>query len=147
MACKFLSYCEVKTLIAILYSIFAAISIAANIITQFIAFTIYNGTFSIYIAMATGTLTGLITKYTLDKKYIFKFKAKDYMENLATFIAYSFMGVFTTFIFWGTELAFNWLFKSPEAKYIGAFIGLCIGYYTKYHLDKRFVFRKSYAHS
>lgn len=146
MACELLSHSEVKALIAVLYSAFAAISIAVNIATQFIVFAIYNSVSSIYIAMAAGTLTGLITKYTLDKKYIFKFKAKDYMEDFATFIAYSFMGVFTTFIFWGTELAFNWIFKSPEAKYIGALIGLCIGYYTKYHLDKRFVFKKSYAH-
>ena len=134
-------------MIAILYSIFAIISIAVNITTQFTVFTIYSGTLSIYIAMAAGTLTGLITKYILDKKYIFNFKARNYSEDLTTFIAYSFMGVFTTFIFWGTELTFYWLLNFPEAKYIGAFIGLCLGYYTKYHLDKKYVFRRNYAHS
>ena len=51
------------------------------------------------------------------------------------------MGVFTTAIFWSTELAFHLIFQSAELRYLGGIIGLAIGYLTKYELDKRFVFR------
>ena len=50
------------------------------------------------------------------------------------------MGIFTTIIFWGTEIAFDVIFKSAGAKYIGAIIGLGIGYIIKYFLDKKYVF-------
>ena len=53
---------------------------------------------------------------------------------------YSCMGVFTTVIFWGTETGFNAVFESSNAKYIGAVIGLTIGYIMKYFLDRKFVF-------
>jgi hypothetical protein len=39
------------------------------------------------------------------------------------------------------EFGFDYLFKTTEARYIGACIGLAIGYIIKYRLDKRFVFR------
>ncbi len=50
------------------------------------------------------------------------------------------MGIFTTIIFWGTEIGFNAIFENQNAKYIGAIIGLSIGYAIKYFLDKKFVF-------
>ena len=50
------------------------------------------------------------------------------------------MAVFTTIIFWGTEIAFDTLFQDPNAKYLGAVIGLSIGYIIKYFLDKKYVF-------
>ena len=50
------------------------------------------------------------------------------------------MGVATTLIFWGSEIIFNLLFKADIVKYIGAAVGLTIGYIIKYQLDKRFVF-------
>ena len=37
-------------------------------------------------------------------------------------------------------MAFYYLLPNPNAKYIGAVIGLSIGYIIKYFLDKRFVF-------
>lgn len=51
------------------------------------------------------------------------------------------MGVFTTFIFWGVEISFDYFFKNNNAKYLGAVIGLSIGYLIKYFLDKNFVFK------
>jgi len=50
------------------------------------------------------------------------------------------MGVFTTAIFWSFELIFDSIFNHQYAKYLGALIGLTIGYIIKYNLDKRFVF-------
>ena len=122
------------------YTLFAAIATAANIGTQYVALNIYDGPFSLYLAMAAGTITGLVIKYILDKKYIFYHRTAGMGDDLKKFIVYSGMGVVTTLVFWGTELLFNALFPFPEAKFIGAGIGLSIGYMTKYFLDKRFVF-------
>lgn len=123
------------------YSLFALIATIINLFTQFISLAIYSQNFSLYIAMFFGTLTGLITKYILDKKYIFYYVVKDKKEDSQKFILYSIMGVFTTLIFWGFEIGFDYIFDSEIAKYIGAIIGLSIGYITKYFLDKKFVFK------
>lgn len=122
------------------YSLFALIATIINLFTQFISLAIYSQDFSLYIAMFFGTLTGLIAKYILDKKYIFYYVVKDKKEDSQKFILYSIMGVFTTLIFWGFEIGFDYIFDSEIAKYIGAIIGLSIGYITKYFLDKKFVF-------
>jgi len=90
--------------------------------------------------MFLGTLAGLVAKYLLDKKFIFYHTPKDKKEDAKNFMLYSFMGVFTTIIFWGTEIAFDTLSCHPYAKYIGAIVGLSIGYIIKYFLDKKYVF-------
>jgi len=123
------------------YSFFAFLATLTNIGTQYASLSLYDGTFSLYVAMALGTLTGLVVKYTLDKRYIFYFEVRSKVENVSKFILYSFMGIFTTLIFWGTELLFHFSFSGPWAKYAGAITGLTIGYGTKYHLDRRYVFR------
>ena len=128
-------------LLVLKYSFFALIATIINLFTQFISLAIYSQNFSLYIAMFFGTLTGLIAKYILDKKYIFYYVVKDKKEDSQKFILYSIMGVFTTLIFWGFEIGFNYIFDSEIAKYIGAIIGLSIGYITKYFLDKKFVFK------
>ncbi len=128
-------------LLVLKYSLFALIATIINLFTQFISLAIYSQDFSLYIAMFFGTLTGLIAKYILDKKYIFYYVVKDKKEDSQKFILYSIMGVFTTLIFWGFEIGFDYIFDSEIAKYIGAIIGLSIGYITKYFLDKKFVFK------
>ena len=127
-------------LLVLKYSFFALIATIINLFTQFIILAIYLQDFSLYIAMFFGTITGLIAKYILDKKYIFYYVVKDKKEDSQKFILYSIMGVFTTVIFWGFEIGFDYIFDSEIAKYIGAIIGLSIGYITKYFLDKKFVF-------
>ncbi len=128
-------------LLVLKYSLFALIATIINLFTQFISLAIYSQNFSLYIAMFFGTITGLIAKYILDKKYIFYYVVKDKKEDSQKFILYSIMGVFTTLIFWGFEIGFDYIFDSEIAKYIGAIIGLSIGYITKYFLDKKFVFK------
>lgn len=128
-------------LLVLKYSLFALIATIINLFTQFISLAIYSQDFSLYIAMFFGTITGLIAKYILDKKYIFYYVVKDKKEDSQKFILYSIMGVFTTLIFWGFEIGFDYIFDSEIAKYIGAIIGLSIGYITKYFLDKKFVFK------
>lgn len=122
------------------YTIFAVISILINLLFQYVSFFFYTGFASFYVAMFVGTLAGLIAKYLLDKKWIFYHTPKDKKDNARKFILYSFMGVITTIIFWGTEIAFEYLVRTPNAKYLGAVIGLSVGYVVKYYLDKKYVF-------
>jgi putative flippase GtrA len=57
------------------------------------------------------------------------------------FIRYVLTGVLTTAIFWGLELGAYHVFHLQAARYIGGAIGLAIGYWLKYQLDKRLVFQ------
>ncbi len=127
-------------MLAIKYTIFALISTLFNLLFQYFSFLIYEGFGSLYVAMLFGTLAGLVAKYILDKKFIFYHTPKDKKDDAKKFALYSLMGVFTTIIFWGTEIAFDSLSADPNAKYLGAVIGLSIGYVIKYFLDKKFVF-------
>jgi putative flippase GtrA len=124
--------------IAARYIVFAVISTIVNLAFQYISFFIYSGNFSLYFAVFNGTLSGLIVKYILDKKFIFYHKPKSKKDDSKKFILYSLMGIFTTIIFWGFEIVFD---KFWDMKYIGAIVGLSIGYIIKYNLDKKFVFK------
>ncbi len=128
-------------MIAVRYIIFAIISTAVNLFFQWLSFLLYSGFLSLYLAMFVGTLAGLVLKYILDKKYIFFHETSGAKDNGKKFLLYSLMGVFTTFIFWGFEIGFDYVFDNANAKYLGALIGLAIGYVVKYNLDKKFVFK------
>ena len=127
-------------MIAIKYTIFAAIATLFNLLFQYFSFLVYIGFGSLYVAMLFGTLAGLVAKYILDKKFIFYHIPTDKKDNTKKFALYSLMGVFTTIIFWGVDIAFDTHSQDPNAKYLGAIIGLSIGYVIKYFLDKKYVF-------
>lgn len=127
------------------YITFAVIATAVNLASQHLSFYFYSDFAAIYLAMSLGTLNGLIVKYFLDKHFIFKFKTKTKTEDASKFFLYSLMGIVTTLIFWITEVLFDYYFEHPQAKYWGAIVGLSFGYFIKYQLDKRFVFRNSLA--
>ena len=128
-------------MIAFRYVLFAVLSTLVNLGFQYLSFLAYSGFLSLYIAMFFGTLAGLVLKYILDKKYIFFHMPKSKKDDGKKFLLYSLMGVFTTFIFWGFEIAFDALLDFENAKYLGAVVGLSIGYIVKYKLDKKFVFK------
>jgi putative flippase GtrA len=123
-----------------LYFAFALIATVVNLLTQEITSHLFHHQYEIVVSMFMGTLTGLLTKYLLDKKYIFNFKATSPKKDLITFFFYSLMGVITTVLFWATEYAFDHWFETKTMRYVGAVIGLGIGYVTKYNLDKKYVF-------
>lgn len=125
---------------ALLYCIFAVIATVINLLTQEVTVSLINVTFSLEIAIVAGTATGLMSKYILDKRFIFRNKSTTARDSLAKFRAYSLTGVFTTLLFWGFEFGFDSYFGTKFARYTGAIIGLAIGYGIKYRLDKRFVF-------
>lgn len=124
------------------YILFCIISILVNLLTQrvFLDFSIVE--ISYFFALALGSITGLLTKYFLDKNYIFIHYDNSFMGNSKQFTAYALNGVITTLIFWGTESLFLFIYATSLAREFGAVIGLSIGYYIKYKLDKRYVFEK-----
>jgi hypothetical protein len=127
--------------LAILYTALALIAMAANIGAQELTVRAYHGPFQIPMSVFIGTGVGLMIKYVLDKAFIFRFRARDTLHDAQTFGLYLVMGIATTAIFWGFEFGFNHVFQSKDMRYLGGLIGLAIGYWTKYHLDKRYVFR------
>jgi putative flippase GtrA len=126
----------------ILYALFALIATTVNLLTQWPIFRIFQGKWVLFAALTAGTLSGLFTKYYLDKKWIFQYTPSSRQDDISRFGLYSLMGVFTTVIFWCTETGFYYLFEFSGAQYVGGALGVTMGYSTKYMLDKRFVFRE-----
>ena len=131
--------------LAIVYAIIALIATAANLLAQALAVRVWTGPWQIELSVLVGTAVGLLLKYLLDKVFIFRFNAENAAHDLQTFILYTGMGVVTTLVFWGFEFAFYRAFEDKRLRYLGGLIGLGIGYWAKYHLDKRFVFRVAAA--
>ncbi|MBS0520942.1 MAG: GtrA family protein [Proteobacteria bacterium] len=127
--------------LALLYALIAAVATTANIGMQELATRLYHGPFALTASVFVGTGVGLVVKYVLDKRFIFRFSARNSLHDAQTFVLYTAMGVATTLLFWAFEFGFNRLFETKEMRYVGALIGLALGYWAKYHLDKRFVFR------
>ena len=133
---------KTATRIVIFYMLFAALSTIMNIGAQIVSIWIYNGSFSVEISILVGTAAGLPLRYLLEKRYIFYFSSKNLAHDGKLFVFYSAMGVVTTFIFWGTEYAFYLIYDSEVMRYVGGVIGLVIGFFAKYQLDKKYVFIK-----
>ena len=127
--------------LAITYTVLALIATIANLGTQDLIIRVYNGAFDVLLSVVVGTGVGLVVKYILDKQYIFRFRPRNAVHDGQTFALYLLMGLATTLIFWGFEFGFHHFYETKEMRYLGGVIGLAIGYLTKYHLDKRFVFR------
>jgi putative flippase GtrA len=134
---------KIATKIAVLYTLFAVFSTAINIGSQMLSIWIYKGPLSVEISILVGTAMGLPLRYFLEKRYIFNFTSKNLVHDGKLFVFYSAMGVITTLIFWGTEYAFHVIYDTDFMRYLGGIIGLSIGFYVKYHLDKKFVFVNS----
>ncbi|WP_028919454.1 GtrA family protein [Pseudoxanthomonas suwonensis] len=127
--------------LAALYVFFAVLSTLANIASQWITAQLAAGLrHEIYLSMVVGTIVGLVVKYALDKRWIFQYSTHDRLHDARTFLLYTAMGGLTTVVFWAMELAFDAFFEDGRMRYVGAAIGLGIGYLLKYRLDKRFVF-------
>ncbi|MFP6556770.1 GtrA family protein [Paraburkholderia sp. B3] len=122
------------------YAIFALLSMAANLGSQKIVWRLYEGPFAIALAVCIGTGTGLIVKYALDKAWIFRYEHRSVTHGIQTFSRYVAMGLATTAIFWAMEFGSDALFHSETARLAGGALGLVLGYFAKYQLDKRFVF-------
>jgi len=127
---------------ALKYCLFAIVATIVNLLSQFIVFSIYAGVGSLYIGIFCGTAAGLVSKYILDKNFVFEYQSSSNADELRNFSLYSLFGIVTTLIFWGTEILFDSLSQNPNSRYAGAIVGLAIGYLIKYQLDKHYVFNQ-----
>jgi putative flippase GtrA len=128
--------------IAVVYALVSALATVANIGTQALSMWVYSGVYAVELSVFIGTAMGFPIKYVLEKKHVFDFKAENLGHDTRLFILYGFMGVFTTAIFWGVEFAFQYIYGTDVMRYLGGAIGLTLGSFIKYHLDKRFVFKQ-----
>jgi len=120
------------------YTCFAVLATLANLGAQRVVLWLGDGWF--FAAMACGTGVGLVTKYVLDKRWIFHDPVHPARQEGRRFTLYTLTGIGTTLIFWGSETAF-WLVGQTQAlRELGAVLGLGVGYLIKYRLDRRHVF-------
>lgn len=128
----------IKTILV--YTLFAVLSTVINIGSQMLFIWAYSGAYSVEISILVGTAAGLPLRYFLEKRYIFNFTSQNLTHDGKLFVLYSAMGVITTLIFWGTEYAFHLIYETDFMRYVGGVIGLAVGFYIKYQLDKKYVF-------
>ena len=133
---------KVNTQLTYRYALFAMLATIINLATQMLMIRLYQQSYAIELSILLGTGTGLLSKYFLDKHYIFYFRSKDFLHDSKLFISYSVMGLFTTLLFWTIEYGFHFLFGTAFMRYLGGTIGLMIGYIIKYQFDKTYVFIK-----
>jgi putative flippase GtrA len=133
-----------KLRLAALYAAFGAVATAVNLATQAAVHELLppEGAAgpAYWLALAAGTGTGLVVKYALDKRWIFRDGSTGLAAHGRRFSLYTLMGVATTVIFWGTQTAFFLVSGNRAMLYLGGALGLAIGYWVKYQLDRRYVF-------
>jgi len=127
-------------LLILSYGAFAVVATAMNLGGQRVCSYFYRGPYSLPLAMAAGTIIGLVVKYGLDKRWIFRDVDTGFENHSRKFSLYALTGVGTTALFWATEFAFNAMTPDGRFRYEGAALGLGIGYVTKYFMDRHFVF-------
>lgn len=124
------------------YVFFAIVSGLANLAAQEIAVRVVPG-FHVMVSVLAGTGVGFIVKYLLEKHWIFYDAYDSHAEEIRKVFIYGVFGVGTTLLFWAFEMGALWLWGTTSAKYIGAVIGLSLGNWIKYFLDKHYVFGKT----
>jgi putative flippase GtrA len=135
--------------LASLYAAFGVLATAANMGAQAILHSLLppgqEAGAAYWLALAAGTGVGLVVKYGLDKRWIFADRSSGIAAHGRKFSLYTLMGVATTAIFWGTQTVFFLATGSLAMLYLGGALGLALGYWVKYRLDRRFVFTAGMA--
>ena len=93
------------------------------------------------LALLVGTGAGWISKYALDKHYVFRHRSNSNVELVGNMATHASVGVFTTLIFWTIESLFHFYVPIPGAMYVGAALGLAVCYVLRYQIDRLVVFR------
>ena len=122
------------------YVLFAILSTIANLLTQELVVRLARAA-PVLLSIVCGTVVGFALKYALDKLFVFQDAFAGALAEARKITLYGLFSVVTTLVFWAVEMSFWALWRTDLAKYIGAVIGLSIGYAAKFLLDRRFVFR------
>ncbi len=123
-----------------LYLAGALVATLVNIAVQESARRLMPGN-ALALPMLAGTASGFAAKYLFDKHLVFADARRGAASEVRKLGLYGLFSVGTTLVFWSTELLFWSLWHTAQARYIGAALGLAIGYAAKYRLDRTFVFR------
>ena len=92
------------------------------------------------VSVLLGTGVGFVVKYALEKRWIFLDGYGGHLTEIRKLVFYGAFSVGTTLLFWGIELGAWHVWQTTTAKYVGAAVGLSLGNWIKYLLDKHFVF-------
>ena len=128
-----------------LYLLFAALATVCNFGVQAGVVRVWSGSLAVPASVLVGTLAGLVLKYLLDKRYIYRFETTGLAHDGRLFVLYGVMSIATTVVFWSSEFGFGALFRTELMRYVGGTLGLLVGYVVKYQLDRRFVFTRATA--
>jgi putative flippase GtrA len=137
--CANLSSIVLSFSLSVRYVLFAIVAGIVNLLTQAVVFrfsTVEPLATSIFI----GTVAGFILKYILDKSWIFFDDHEGTRREVRKILLYGSFSVTMTLVFWSFEVAFWKIGGTVFAKYLGAIIGLAIGNFAKYLLDRNFTF-------
>jgi putative flippase GtrA len=124
----------------LLYVLFSIIATLLNLLIQRAVLALGDSYVFLMSAIGIGTIVGLVSKFMLDKRWIFVDHTSGLKNNSKKFFMYAVMGVFTTGVFWASEITFWLIWRTEIARELGAVIGLTVGYSLKFYLDTRFVF-------
>lgn len=125
------------------YVLFAILAGLANLAAQEAVVRLV-ASLPLMMAILVGTGVGFVSKYLLDKKWIFLDRYEGHGTEARKVFVYGVSSVGTTLLFWATELLFWHATGTAEGKYAGAVLGLALGNFLKYRLDRHFVFNKTY---
>jgi putative flippase GtrA len=123
------------------YLLFAVVAGTANLLTQAVVFA-FSTIEPLATSILTGTIVGFFLKYILDKNWIFFDAYAGARREARKIFLYGAFSVLMTLLFWGFEITFWKIGGTELAKYLGAAIGLAIGNFAKYLLDRSFTFAR-----
>jgi putative flippase GtrA len=122
------------------YGLFAVIATLANLGAQRCVLAFAASAMGFALAVAAGTVIGLVVKYLLDRRWIFGDRETGLRAHGRKFARYTGTGAVTTLIFWGSETGFWLIWRDDLMREVGAVLGLAVGYMAKYQFDRHYVF-------
>jgi putative flippase GtrA len=126
--------------LALRYTAIAIVASTLNLLLQALFSRLYDGPLEVEGSMVIATGLVLPLKYSVEKRLIFEFQPRSLLHDAKLFYLYTVVSVFTVLIFWCTEYAFHLIFDEEAMRYFGGALGLAISFYSKYRLDRNFVF-------
>ena len=114
--------------LVIRYALFAVLATLANLVTQRGVLWFGDSGILFALAVGAGTAVGLVIKYILDKRWIFRDMSAGVKAHSKRFSLNTAMGLVTTAIICGLETVFWFVWQTHAMREMGAVLGLGIGY-------------------